>query len=216
MSQRMLDYKHLAALPAVALPLASAAADIQVFQTDQYVGGIGSGAAFHSLDGAVAFAGSGTGRWYQFSDWSKYTMWVSQADGVVVSSTDNGKIMVARLASGDMISGGGLSTGSRIDIFSTNHNRSQGYFHKYGNFNSTDLDSGFIGFSFETAAGSTRFGWAEVEEVKSKSFKVVRWAYEDSGAGIEAGQTLGVPAPGVAGLFALAAGAAGVRRKRSS
>lgn len=143
-------------------------------------------------------------------------MWVSQANGVMASSTDSGKIKVARLAAGDMISGGRLSTGSRIDIFATNHNRSQGYFHKYGDFNSTDLDSGFSGFSFESAAGSTRFGRAEVEEVKSKSFKVVRRAYDDSGAGIEAGQTLGAPAPGVAGLFALAAGAAGFRRKRSS
>ncbi|MEE2973317.1 MAG: PEP-CTERM sorting domain-containing protein [Planctomycetota bacterium] len=214
MSQRLLHYARLAAVPAAALPLAPALADIQVFETDQYVGGLGAGWTFDSLDGAAAFGGSGTGRRYQFSDWDKYTMWVSKAEGWMVSETDGGRSMVGRLSSGEMISSAGITAGGRVDLFATDRNGSQGWFYKYGNFNSTDRDSGYIGFAFENASGSTRYGWAEIEEVESRGFRVVRWAYDDTGAGIAAGQTV-VPAPGVAGLLALAAGAAGVRRKRA-
>jgi LPXTG-motif cell wall-anchored protein len=41
------------------------------------------------------------------------------------------------------------------------------------------------------------------------------WAFEDSGAGIVAGETgASNPVPGLGGLAALACGAAGLRRKR--
>ena len=215
MSQRLLHYARIAAVPTAALPLGTALADIHVFETDQVVGGIGAGASFQSLDGAVAFRGSGTGRWYQFSDWSKYTMWVSQAEGWIASETDGGKSMVGRLSSGEMISSGRITADNRINLFATDRNGSQGWDYKYGNFNSTDRNSGFIGFSFESAGGSTRYGWAEIDAVTSRGFKVLRWAYDDTGDGIAAGQTV-VPGPGAAGLFALAAGAAGMRRKRAN
>jgi len=39
------------------------------------------------------------------------------------------------------------------------------------------------------------------------------WAYDDAGGAITAGQ---IPAPGAVGLLGLAAGAAGMRRKRTA
>ena len=69
----------------------------------------------------------------------------------------------------------------------------------------------YLGIAFEAAPGVMNYGWVEINWDGMNALEVVRWAYEDDGSAIEAGA---VPAPGAVGLLALAAGAAGVRRKR--
>jgi hypothetical protein len=77
-----------------------------------------------------------------------------------------------------------------------------------------------VGFSFvEQGTGNLmNFGWMDIEliadELGNEEFIIHRWAYEDSYfQGINAGE---IPAPGALGLIGLAAGAAGIRRKRSA
>lgn len=87
-----------------------------------------------------------------------------------------------------------------------------------GNFpaNSTN----FAGFRL----GGTNYGWIRFAMGGpldgTNSFTVVDWAYDNSGAAIQAGQTSGgggggVPLPGAAALAAFAVGATGLRGWRS-
>lgn len=74
---------------------------------------------------------------------------------------------------------------------------------------------GFIGFSFNTGAG-TQYGWARVNMQGSpgNAFTLVDYAFGDPGVMIRAGQTA-VPEPGSLGLLAVgAAGLVAWRRRR--
>ena len=83
-----------------------------------------------------------------------------------------------------------------------------------------DFD-GLVGFRFKPG-DTTFYGWAEIKittvnvvpENKRTidTFEILRWAYEDSGAGIRAGH---IPEPSPTGLAALALGAAARRRRRA-
>jgi hypothetical protein len=86
-----------------------------------------------------------------------------------------------------------------------------------GNWNA-DGDTGYMGFSFllNDGAGSTVYGWAEIERVSPSSANLLGWGYEDSGAAIAAGATA-VPEPSGLALLALGAtGVAALRRRRSA
>ena len=61
------------------------------------------------------------------------------------------------------------------------------------------------------AAGSTVYGWIEVERVDKNSGKILGWAYEDSGDSIQAGA---VPEPNAFALLALGAAGLGTLRRR--
>ncbi len=76
--------------------------------------------------------------------------------------------------------------------------------------------AGYLGFTIEVdALGATeyRYGWIAVDwDAETFELTIDGFAYEtDAGVGIEAGA---IPAPAALGLFGLAAGAAGIRRKR--
>ena len=67
-----------------------------------------------------------------------------------------------------------------------------------------------VGFRFVNAASQVRYGWMRIQvgaTVTTRSF--VDYAYEDTGAAINAGAV-----PGPAGLAALALGAMGIRGRR--
>lgn len=70
-----------------------------------------------------------------------------------------------------------------------------------------------FGFKFwHEAAGAYRYGWVRLQLGSNGGVQprnIVEYAYEDSGAGIQAGAV-----PGPAGLAALALGAIGVRSRR--
>ncbi len=70
----------------------------------------------------------------------------------------------------------------------------------------------YIGFSFNPS-GTTLFGWAEIVRNGDRDYTITQWAFEDSSAAIQAGQTQPVPfeVEGVSGMMALM-GAYGVYR----
>lgn len=76
-------------------------------------------------------------------------------------------------------------------------------------------ESAYIGFAFNPTGSQELYGWAEFEmgtkSTTSNSFTLTRYAYEDSGAGIQAGQ---IPEPSGALLVMLAGAAGSVRRRR--
>ena len=76
--------------------------------------------------------------------------------------------------------------------------------------------SGYLGFTIEAdslGGPEYRYGWIGVDwDATTFELTIDGFAYEtEAGVGIEAGA---IPAPGALGLFGLAAGAAGIRRKR--
>ena len=73
--------------------------------------------------------------------------------------------------------------------------------------------NGYVGFTIDAGDG-LRYGWVELSwNAIFKLLTIEGFAYETQvGASINAGE--GIPAPGALGLFGLAAGAAGIRRKR--
>lgn len=72
--------------------------------------------------------------------------------------------------------------------------------------------SGFVGFGYQLAEG-IGFGWISLNWDGSL-LTIDGYAYEtDANTAIEAGA---IPGPGAIGLFGLAAGAAGIRRKRKA
>ena len=74
----------------------------------------------------------------------------------------------------------------------------------------------FLALGFRTYDQPLLMGWADISlSTDGLSLTVHGWAFEDSGAGIVAGETgASNPVPGLGGLAALACGAAGLRRKR--
>lgn len=87
--------------------------------------------------------------------------------------------------------------------------------------NVANISSGvstYIGFQFNPS-GTVLFGWANVTLTNGDgfgTFVINEWAYDDTGASIQTGQTSAVPEPATyaLGLGALALGAAGLRRMR--
>jgi hypothetical protein len=85
---------------------------------------------------------------------------------------------------------------------------------------STGSVTAFVGFSFKTgtAGSQTNYGWARIALSSAGGLPtataVVDWAYDNMGNAIHVGST--VPAPGALALMGLAAGAAGIRRRRAA
>lgn len=72
-----------------------------------------------------------------------------------------------------------------------------------------------VGFRFNDGGGNLRYGWMRLSLAGSliaQPRAIVEYAYEDSGAGINAGA---IPAPGAAALLGVA-GLMGSRRRRSA
>lgn len=92
------------------------------------------------------------------------------------------------------------------------------------------LASGQYTFSSVTAylpfrfveSSITKYGWFQVQLTASGAnrenmdFRLLAWAYNDTGGSINAGQVAPIGVPGGAGLAALAFGAAGLRGRRRS
>lgn len=163
------------------------------------VGGLGS------MDFNFTSSFPGGGLWTYGVEVSGTGMDIAQ--GSVIGNADN-------IASGSSIDGSLGFTGKDLVVadFWDDGTSLDGEFAA----NST----GFLGF--ESASGN--FGWVRLSFGApldpTGGFTIVDWAYENTGAAIQAGQTSsgggGVPLPGAAALAALAAGATGLRgwRKR--
>ena len=127
------------------------------------------------------------------------------AQGSVIGNADN-------VASGSSIDGSLGFTGKDLVVAD---------FWDDGTFRDGEFAANSTGFlGFQSASGN--FGWVRLSFGApldpTGGFTIVDWAYENTGAAIQAGQTSsgGVPLPGAAALAALAAGATGLRgwRKR--
>lgn len=93
-----------------------------------------------------------------------------------------------------------------------------------GFWNGTDTENGYLLFRFDPDGGADSFlyGWFDVGYNNNTDELIVNgWAFDDSGAMLGAGHLNMTEVPEAsalvpAGLFALAAGAAGIRRRRSA
>ena len=115
---------------------------------------------------------------------------------------------LARFAAGDLIAAASSSGPLGIGAIGSDGKFDSGAFAGGG--------SGFLGFTVDVESlGGTeyRYGWIAVDwDAETFELTIDGFAYEtDAGVGIEAGA---IPAPAALGLFGLAAGAAGIRRKR--
>ena len=117
---------------------------------------------------------------------------------------------LARFASGDLISVGSDSMEFALADQGFGSKRLDAGSAK-GNFTTLEgPQSGFVGFGY-AQMGGTGYGWIALDW-DGTFLTIDGYAYEtDLNTGIEAGA---VPGPGAVGLLGLAAGAAGMRRKR--
>ena len=135
------------------------------------------------------------------------------ARGVVgnLGGSNSSYLLAGNMLAEEMVSGGNVSDLPEsffAPLHFQNYNNPQNGVR--GNF---DIgDSGYIGFSGTLDGGQVVYGWVAVS-VGAGELTVNGWAYDDAGDSIAAGQ---IPAPGALGLLGLAAGAAGMRRKRTA
>lgn len=215
---------HRYAIAAATVPLATLAttesvvADI-VYQATEglTIGGFGSMPASTMISigdyGAVQFqAGhNSTGPEYLFN-----AIAVSDSKGgdrqigflVDVGGGSSKILELERFASGDLIGSAGFLNDQGFGVKGSEGVWVEGPFAEGG--------SGFLGFAIEDQGlGESvyRYGWIGVAwDPSAFELTIDGFAYEtDAGVGIAAGA---IPAPGALGLFGLAAGAAGIRRKR--
>ena len=228
MSNRLAQYVKLASAPAglataatVGVPAPTASADIVVYDVGQSLnqrngsGYTSTGLFFYST-GYIALGGVDSlglnfqGIFVSFSSSSFAFQYNYMAVGGGMNALILGSAGIAsELAAGEQVGASGNFDASRVlggayaSIYSMSSLSSSFGFQRDG--------TSYLGIAFEAAPGVMNYGWVEINWDGLNALEVVRWAYEDDGSAIEAGA---VPAPGAVGLLALAAGAAGVRRKR--
>ena len=219
---------HRYAIAAASVPLAtmtttqSVVADIVYEGVGQTIGGAASDNFILSVGvgdfGNLLFIGAndpGTGSAFVFGagGGSKTSGGGIEANAIGVHvniGTSKGsvsKIDLQRFAAGDQI--GSTSKAASLGIGAASIGKgAKGPF--------ADGGAGYIGFQIESdSLGGAEFhyGWIAVDwNASTLELTIDGFAYEtEAGVGIEAGA---IPAPGALGLFGLAAGAAGIRRKR--
>ena len=195
---------HFTACAAVAAT-AVAAAPQQAEATIQWSGAINiniptttAGVYVNIQTGAFGTAAATPG--WDINPWSSSGLGffnpTAPAGGVyVVSGTG-----AANLTPGTLISGASTFCSGSSTVFSQ------------WNLNSSN---NLLGFRFNDGGGNLRFGWARISlsgTITAQPRAIVEYAYEDSGAGIQAGA---IPAPGAVALLG-AAGLMGSRRRRSA
>ncbi len=211
---RLARYARLASLPAAAMPAAmgTQSANAEIIYSTQTVElySVGTFATYQFVTETGAFA-FGMGHFFSsFGGNGLLEIFGFAAVNAVVAETALGFFLPARLEEGAVISAGNVGLSNYQSLWGRLSWPGNPYY-SFGNFQ-PDTGRGYVGFQFETTLGEARYAWAEFE-VRSDLYIMHRWAYDDTGASITAGF---VPAPGAVGLFALAAGAAGLRRKRSA
>lgn len=228
MSNRLAQYVKLASAPAglataatVGVPAPTASADIVVYDVGQslnqtisnsgsFFSGYSSG--YIALGGVDSLGLNFQGFFVSFSDASSRMQYNNMRVGggmnVLILSDSS---FASPLAVGEQIGTFGSFEASMLmgGFYSFSSFTDGSYF--TSSFGFQRNGTSYLGIAFEAAPGVMNYGWVEINWDGLNALEVVRWAYEDDGSAIEAGV---VPAPGAVGLLALAAGAAGVRRKR--
>ncbi len=225
-SERLSTYRLIAAAPLAAIA-SGAAADIVYTEVDVQFGGPGPQPFIESLQigsiGVLDFiAGSnsdGPERVFGAKAGSSANIQLLNDFSKPLGGGSKSKSgLAARFSAGDLIE---LNSGlvlQKIGVGSAGVSSKSGKGPKgFGNFvYDGEVQSGYLGFAFQNPAfgdESVNYGWISVSW--DGSFLAIDgFAYEtDADTGIAAGA---IPAPGAFGLFGLAAGAAGIRRKRQA
>lgn len=223
-SERLSTYRLIAAAPLAAIA-SGAAADIVYTEVDVQLGGPGPAPAFASLQiggiGVMTFvAGSnskGPERLFGAKAGSSSNLRLLNDFSMPLGGGSKSKSgIAARFSAGDLIELNSGLTFQKIGIGSAGKSTKSGN-KGFGNFvYDGEVESGYLGFAFQNPAfgdESVNYGWISVSW--DGSFLAIDgFAYEtDADTAIAAGA---IPAPGALGLFGLAAGAAGIRRKRQA
>ncbi len=135
------------------------------------------------------------------------------ADFAGQGSSSSANFFANPMAAGAAL-GGTSKSGTSNTFGMTAILRSSGGVYGQGNFG---VGTGYLGLRIHdvNTQDPAYYGWAQVS-IGANSITLIDWAFEDSGGAIAIGDTGAVPAPGALGLLGLAAGAAGLRRRRSA
>jgi hypothetical protein len=148
-----------------------------------------------------------TGTSSSLSGWD-LNPWSSTALNFFNSTTSGQTVRTDMVGSGTVANN--LAQGTLISGASTFTNNTGTQTTTGLNLNSSN---NLFGFKFwHEGAGAYRYGWVRISlgtSAGAQPRSIVEYAYEDTGAGLEAGVV-----PGPAGLAALALGAAGLRSRR--
>jgi hypothetical protein len=138
---------------------------------------------------------------------------ISSGTAIFHSGVFNSCSLAGQLAPGDLVGSATHTGGSWFG----NLNSTTSSTGSQGGAWDVDGERGYVGFSFPLGdgAGSTVYGWAEVERVDGSNGILRGWGYEDSGDPIAIPGV--VPEPSGLALLALGAtGVAALRRRRSA
>jgi hypothetical protein len=220
---RLSTYRLIAAAPLAAVA-SGASADIVYSELDYQIGGPGPAPHFGSIQlGGIGMMGFTAGSNSKGPERVFFANVKDQPNIRLMNTLAaplNGKSSsgkLARFQAGDLIQ---LDLGLSIakqGIGSAGKSSSGGQNFGKGNFVfDGNVQSGYIGFAFEDSGFNgidVNYGWISVSW-DGTFLTVDGYAYEtDANTGITAGA---IPAPGAIGLLSLAAGAAGIRRKRQA
>ena len=214
MSDRLTRYARLASVPAGAaalttgvLPAQMVCADVITIEVDQAITRVSTDWGFVMSSGVASLRLNSMALDIQVSAYygadAQTTYGIARGLGFAFAVSDDA---VDPLGPGDLV--GSSDVFASAALMASNAPTSAGQVYDPRGFDRSGIQ--YLGIRFEDG-GLTKYGWVEIDWRAGDALKVVRWAYEDDGSAIEAGV---VPAPGAVGLLALAAGAAGVRRKR--
>ena len=220
---RLSTYRLIAAAPLAAVA-SGASADIVYTELDSQIGGPGPAPHFGSIQlGSIGVMGFTAGSNSKGPERLFFANVKDQQNIRLMNTLSaplNGKSTggkLARFQAGDLIQMDlGLSFGKQ-GIGSAGKSSKGGQNAGKGNFVfDGNVQSGYIGFGFENSGFNgvdVNYGWISVSW-DGTFLSVDGYAYEtDANTGITAGA---IPAPGAIGLLSLAAGAAGIRRKRQA
>ncbi|MEZ6097196.1 MAG: PEP-CTERM sorting domain-containing protein [Pirellulaceae bacterium] len=143
-------------------------------------------------------------------------------NGAVIFAPQGSNLYAQKFDFGDLISSGVADVGLGVMGFYNSGIYSDPWGALQAGIDGNGPVTGFMGIRMGPNSGDA-YGWIQLS-LQANSFgqptsmTVVDWAYENSGAPILAGDIGAVPEPGTAGILALgalAAGAVGIRRRRT-
>ena len=142
--------------------------------------------------------------------WANNTGSGSDAGFVALNNGDEGKKSAQRFSYGQKIAPSKMNVPDReVKIGGSTEGSTYGK----GDFNGSGEERGYVGVFMLGSDEQDRWGWLDIGyDFDTNTLTMYEWAFNDEGM-LNAGQLTVVPGP--AGIFALAAGAAGIRRRRN-
>ena len=142
--------------------------------------------------------------------WANNTGSSSEAGFVAINNGDEGKKNAQRFSYSQKIAPSKMNIPDReVKIGGSTEGSTTGK----GEFNGSGEERGYVGVFILGSDNQDRWGWLDIGyDFDTNTLTMYEWAFNDEGM-LNAGHLTVVPGP--AGLFALAVGAAGIRRRRN-